>query len=394
MSLLIKGARLIDNNLDTVKDLYIKDGKIEKIGSNLDIDVKTIEADGKVLMPGFVDLHVHFRDPGLEGQENLKTGSKAALRGGYTTVNLMANTNPITDTIKQAEDIMKRGADLKLINIYQTLAVTKGFDGKNIDEIKNLNSDKIKFISDDGFGIMSNLTVYKALNICKEKGLILASHAEDMDLTPISYRISENISTFRDLYLSQVTGGRLHLSHVSTKEAIKAIRQAKGENTPVTCEVTPHHIGLYDNDYKVNPPIREKADTLEIIEGIKDGTVDAIATDHAPHRPEDKLKGAPGISAIETAFSSVYTDLVVAGHINFNRLAELLSTNPAEIMGLNKGKIEKGYDADLVLIDLERDRIVKAEEFLSMGKNTLLEGKTLKGEILMTIVDGEIRYEE
>lgn len=391
MEVLIKGARIVDETKDFIGDLYIKDGKIEDFGRNLEYSCKTIEGEGLSLMPAFIDLHVHFRDPGFTYKEDLFTGGLAALKGGYTLVNLMGNTKPICSTMDIVDYVLSRAKDLNLVDVHQTVSITKGFDGKTLEHLDELD-DRVKFISDDGKGVISNIVMYKVMMKALEKDLTIMTHAEDEDLTPIDYRISENIIAIRDIYLSKVTGARLHLCHTSTMEAIEEIRRGKREGVNLTCEVTPHHIALWDNDFKVNPPIRTKEDVNAIIEGIIDGTVDAIATDHAPHTKEDKAQGAPGLSGIETAFPVSYTKLVKTDKIDLMKLSNLMSGNPGRIMKVNKGKIEKGYDGDVVLIDLDKEIVIDGEKFISKGKNTPFNGMKFYGELVMTLKNGEIKY--
>ncbi|NLK43465.1 MAG: dihydroorotase [Tissierellia bacterium] len=391
MEILIKAARIVDESKDFLGDLYIKDGKIEDFGEDLNYTCKVVDGQGLTLMPSFIDLHVHFREPGYTYKEDLDTGGLAALRGGYTLVNLMGNTNPICSSMEIVEYVLKRGKELDLVDIHQVVSITKDFDGYTLSHLDDLD-ERVKFISDDGKGIKSNIVMYKAMIKALEKDLTLMIHAEDEDLTPIDYRISENIITIRDIYLSKETGARLHLCHVSTKEAIEEVRRGKAQGVNLTCEVTPHHIALWDNDYKVNPPIRTKEDVDALIEGIIDGTVDAIATDHAPHTGEDKLKGAPGLSGIETAFPVSYTSLVKNGKIDLKKLSKLMSGNPGKIMGVRKGKIEKAYDGDVVLIDLDKEILIDSQKFLSKGKNTPFNGMKLYGQVMMTIKGGEIKY--
>lgn len=392
VELLIKGARIIDEEKDFVGDLYIKDGKINNFGEKLEYKCKIIEGEGLVLMPAFVDLHAHFRDPGYTYKEDLMTGSLAALKGGYTYVNLMGNTNPIASNMDVVKYVLNKSTDLELIDLHQCVSITKNFDGKSLEHLDKLDS-RVKVITDDGKGINSNIIMYKAMVKAREKGLIVLTHAEDENLTPIDYRISENIITIRDIYLSGVTDCNLHLTHVSTKEAVDAIRIAKQNGRlNLTCDVTPHHISLWDDDYKVNPPIRNKEDVFAIIDGIKDGTVDSIATDHAPHTKKDKEAGSPGLSGLETSFSVSYTSLVKAGHIDLKRLSGLMSAKSSKIMKINKGRVEIGYDADLVMLDLDKKIAVDPSKFVSKGKNTPFEGREFFGEIQMTIKAGEIRY--
>lgn len=391
MSLLIKTARIIDEEKDFIGDIYIENGKIMDFGEILNYDCEKIEGNRMVVMPAFIDLHVHFREPGFTEKEDLYSGGLAALKGGYTLVNTMANTNPVCSSMELVEWVLNKSKKNDLVDIYQTVSITKDFDGETLNHLDDLDN-RVKFISDDGYGVKSSLVMYRAMVKAKEKGFTIMVHAEDEDLTPIDYRISENIETIRDIYLAKVTESRLHLSHVSTKEAIEEIRRGKAEGVKLTCEVTPHHISLWEDDYKVNPPIREKADVNALIQAIKDGTVDAIATDHAPHTAEDKAKGLPGLSGIETAFSVVYTSLVKSGKIDLRKLSKIMSGNPGRIFGVKKGRIEKGYHADLTFLDLDKEVIVNGEKFISKGKNTPFNGMKFNGEVVMTMKDGKIKY--
>ncbi|WP_103078647.1 dihydroorotase [Petrotoga miotherma] len=393
MNVLIKNCRIVDEEKDLFGDLYIKDGKIDNYGKDLNYDAYTIDAKGLVVMPAFVDMHVHLRDPGYTYKEDLHSGSLAALKGGYTCVNLMGNTNPICSDMKVVNYVLNKAKELNLIDIHQTVSITKNFDGKSLEHLDYIE-DSVKFISDDGKGVQSNLTMYLAMIKAKEKGLTIIAHEEDNEIVTINTRLSENLMTFRDIYLAKLTGAWLHLAHVSTKEAIEGIRKAKGEIQNLTCEVTPHHLALYNYDYKVNPPIREKEDVLEIIKGIKDGTVDIIATDHAPHSMQDKEKGSPGISGLETAFPVCYTKLVKSEEITLNRLSQLMSSKPAQMLGVKKGKIQAGYDGDVVIVDLEKKVKINKGEFLSKGKNTPFDGMEFYGEVIATIRKGEVKYKK
>ena len=394
MELLIKKVRIVDESKDFYGDLYIRDQLIQDFGEDLDYDCSTIDGNKLVLMPAFIDLHAHFRDPGYTYKEDLYTGSKAALKGGYTYVNLMGNTDPICSSMETVEYVLNKSKELNLIEVHQCMSITKDFDGESLNHLDNID-ERVKMITDDGKGIKSNMAMYEAMVKAKAKGLIIMTHAEDEDLTPIDYRISENIITIRDIYLSKTLGTSLHLTHVSTKEAIEEIRRGKKEgNNLLTCDVTPHHIALWDNDYRVNPPIREEEDVKAIIEAIKDGTVDSIATDHAPHTDEDKTLESPGLVGLETAFAISYTTLVKSGHINLMRLSELLSGRNGEILTLNKGKIRLGYDADLVLLDIDKKIVVESKTFESKGKNTPFQGMEFYGQVKCTIKGGEIKYKE
>jgi len=392
MELLIKGAHLIDGHHAFNRDIYMKDDKIEEIGEDLEYDCHWVDADGLVLLPAFVDIHAHFRDPGFTHKEDLMTGGMAALKGGFTFVNLMGNTNPVCSNMETIRYVRDKARDLDLVQVHQCASITDSFDGKTLAHLDDLDNDVI-MITDDGKGVTSPLTMYRAMEKARDKGRIVMAHAEEMELTEIDYRLSENLETVRDIYLAKHTGARLHLTHVSTREAMDEIRRAKaGGADNITCDVTPHHISLWDNDYRVNPPIREKEDVEALIEGIRDGTVDAIGTDHAPHTQEDKKEGSPGISGIETAFGICHTYLVKAGHIDMGQLVKLMSENPARILGLNKGRLQSGYDGDVVLVDLEKEMEINGDDFVSKGKNTPFSGMKVKGEILMTIRGGSIKY--
>ncbi|WP_238860651.1 dihydroorotase [Clostridium sp. YIM B02569] len=396
MELLIKNARIVDVTQDFIGDIYIKDGIIEEIGQKIfKIDVETIECEGKILMPSFIDTHAHFRDPGLTWKEDIETGSRAALKGGYTGVCLMANTNPICSSKKVLEYVRNKSKEINLIDIHQCLSVTKDFDGVTLTHLEELSGDKeIKAISDDGVGISNSNTMLEAMEIAKKNNWVIMSHAESPEFSKVDMRIAENMMTIRDVELAKLSKARLHMCHVSTKEAIKCIIDGKVSGANITLEVTPHHIGLTRdiNDYRVNPPIREKEDVEAIINAIKLGMVDTIGTDHAPHTAEEKMKGSPGMVGIETAFSICYTKLVKENNVSLNKLSELMSYNPAKILGMNKGKISIGVEGDLVLVDINKCLKVNPEEFASKGRNTPFTGMEFYGEILMTIKGGEIKY--
>ena len=335
MELLVKGARVVDYSSDFIGDVYIKDGIIECIGINLIKNCNIINGEGLVLLPSFIDLHAHFRDPGFTYKEDLLSGSYAAVRGGYTAVNLMANTSPVCSSMETVEYVTQRVKELGFIDVHQTVSLTRNLDGLDIGHLDELTPE-VKFISDDGKGVIHNEVMLLAMQKAKEMGICVMSHAEYSEINKYDSRLSENLMTSRDIEISKFTGCHLHMSHVSTSEALLSIVRAKMQNINVTCEVTPHHIALTssDSDYSVNPPIRNKEDVEFLIYGIKEGWVDAIGTDHAPHTSEDKLNGAPGISGIETSFSVCYTKLVHEKGITLNRLSEIMSKKPAEFKNI------------------------------------------------------------
>lgn len=396
MNLLIKNANVIDAYESFYGDILIIDGIITEIGKEINKDgIDIIDAKGLTLMPSFIDTHAHFRDPGLTYKEDMESGSRAAVKGGYTGVCLMGNTNPICSTKEVVEYVRNKAKEVGLIDVHQCVSITENFGGKSIEHLNAFDEDKeLVAITDDGVGVMDSSIMMKAMEKAKENNWIVMSHAEDKTFSKIDMRIAEDLMTIRDLYLAKVTKARLHMAHVSTIESITAIRRAKKEGANVTCEVTPHHIGLTteESNYRVNPPIREKDDVKAIIEGIKDGTVDCIGTDHAPHTQEDKEKGAPGMVGLETAFSICYTELVKKYGITINKLSELMSRNPANILGMNKGSITIGKDGDLVLVDLNKEVIIDKDKFVSKGKNTPFHGRKYFGEVVMTIKAGKVIY--
>lgn len=396
MDLLIKNANMIDAYESFFGDILIIDGIITEIGKDINKEgIDIIDAKGLTLMPSFIDTHAHFRDPGLTYKEDMESGSRAAAKGGYTGVCLMGNTNPICSTKEVVEYVRNKAKEVGLIDVHQCVSITENFGGKSIEHLNDFDDDKeLVAITDDGVGVMDSSIMMKAMEKAKENNWIVMSHAEDKTFSKIDMRIAEDLMTIRDLYLAKATKARLHMAHVSTVESIESIRRAKKEGANVTCEVTPHHIGLTteESNYRVNPPIREKADVNSIIEGIKDGTVDCIGTDHAPHTEEDKAKGAPGMVGLETAFSICYTELVRKNGISVNKLSELMSRNPAKILGMNKGSITIGKDGDLVLVDLNKEVVIDKEKFASKGKNTPFHGRKYFGEVIMTIKGGKLIY--
>jgi len=394
----IKNVRIIDKDTDKIGSVTIKDGKIasldiadnnSKENSSMEF---SIDGKGMVLMPAFADLHAHFRDPGFTYKEDLLSGSKAAVRGGYTSVVLMANTNPVCSNMEVYNDVKNRAKEIGLVDVEPVIAISEELKGENSNHLNGLDST-VKFLSDDGKGVMSSKMMEDALELSKELDLVVMSHAEDHSFSSTDMRKAENYMTLRDIYACEQTGGRLHLCHVSTKEAIQMIIEAKKKGVDVTCEVTPHHIFLTDEiKYRVNPPLRKDEDLSCIIKAIKDGYVDAIATDHAPHSVEDKQKGAPGISGIETSFLVCFTKLVKENNIDLQTLSKLMSYSPCKMMRLNKGLIKVGYEADLVLIDIDKKVKIDVNKFASKSKNSPIDGYEVYGEILMTLKSGKIIY--
>ena len=392
MELLIKGARVVDCENDKLADVYIKNGIIEKTGPDLAADCEIIRGEGLVLLPSFIDLHSHFRDPGLTHKEDIQSGSRAAVKGGYTAVNLMANTKPACSSMETVNYVLKRAEETGLVDVHQTVSVTENLEGISIEHLDRITGP-VRLISDDGYGVTSNDVMLRAMRKAKEKGFIIISHAEDKNISEYDMRDSENVGTLRDIALARYTGAKLHIAHVSTVEAMQEVIDAKKAGYDITCEVTPHHIALNsDIKYRVNPPLREKTDISFLIEAIRLGYVDAIGTDHAPHTPIDKQNGAPGISGLESAFSVCYTKLVKENGIDMKTLSRIMSLNPARLLGMNKGKIKEGCDGDLVLVDINKKVKIDSQRFESKGKNTPFDGMEFYGEIAATIKAGKIVY--
>lgn len=390
MELLIKNARVVDSSQDFIGDVYINFGIIQQIGTSINKQCQIIDGEGLVLMPSFTDLHCHFRDPGYTYKEDIRTGSLAAAKGGYTSVNLMANTMPVCGDMDTVSYVLNKSRTINLIDIHQSVSITRDLLGQDISHLDELQPE-VLMISDDGKGVANSKIMLQAMAKAKEKGLMVISHAESEELTEVDTRLAENTMTWRDIALAKFTGCHLHVAHVSTKEAMKEIIRAKEDGVKVTCEVTPHHLALTNvTEYRVNPPLREKEDMDFLIKSIKEGWVDAIATDHAPHSLEDKKNGANGISGLETAFSICYEKLVKEGYITLNKLSELMSRNPAKLMRLKKGEVKIGFEGDLVLVDLNAEYVIDSETFKSKGKNTPFNGKKTFGEIVKTIKAGRV----
>ena len=388
--MLLKNARLASGQ---PVDLLLKDDLIAAMGLDLAADgEEVLDCAGRTVLPAFVDLHCHWRTPGFEYKEDIATGSAAAAAGGYTFVNLMPNTKPVCSSADIAHSVMAEAERIGLCAANQTVSITQNFDGHTLDHLKTLPED-LKFITEDGKGVQSGNVMAKAFAIAAQRGLTIMSHAEDMDISPWDYRLAENIETVRNLHLSEYYGTRLHMCHVSTKEAVEAIGAAKWKGVPVTCEVTPHHLWFADTDYRVNPPIRKAEDVDALIEAIRLGVVDAIATDHAPHTDEEKAAGAAGMVGLETAFGVCYTKLCREKGLPLARLAELMSTAPAEILGLaGHGRVLPGYAADLALVELDTPYTVDKNALHSKSHNCPYDGAQLFGRVDLTIKGGKVTW--
>ncbi len=395
----IKNIRIIDHSQDFTGNITLENGKIIAINSDSATGADVIDATGKgwVLLPAFTDLHVHFRDPGFTHKEDVETGSRAALRGGYTTVNLMPNTNPVASSMEIVRDVEARVHALNLISANQTLSMTKDLKGEDIEHLKALEKEEVLFVTDDGKGVNDRALMKEIFEICKERNITIMCHAEASEFSATDMRAAENVMTQRDCELAVETGGAIHFCHVSTKEAVAMIAQAQQKGGKVTAETTPHHLfatGEEVNHYRVNPPFREKEDIDALIHAIQTGVITAIATDHAPHTEEDKAKGSPGMIGLELAFPLCYTKLVKEGHISLQKLVEIMSTTPSKMMHLNKGKIEVGMDADFAIVDIENQFQIDKETMASKSKNTPFDGAKVYGKVIATIRKGEVHLFE
>ncbi|MBI6039598.1 dihydroorotase [Clostridium perfringens] len=395
MNLLIKNVNLIDESNNFFGDIYIENGLIKELGTELNKECETLDGKGLVLMPAFIDTHAHFRDPGFEYKEDIESGSEAAVRGGYTTVTLMPNTKPVCSSKEVLDYVVNKGKEVGLVDLYQTVSITKNLSGEEINHLKEFEGNpNVKAITDDGKGVSDSKIMMEAMKIAKENNWIVMSHAESPEFSKVDMRLAENMMTWRDITLAKFIDCRLHMSHVSTKEAMKYIIEGKNDGVKVTCEITPHHLALNNkiSNYRVNPPIREEEDVNFLIKAIKMNYVDCIGTDHAPHSKEDKEKGAPGMIGIEQAFSICYTKLVKENHISLNKLSQLMSGNAAKLLNINKGKLQPGFLGDLVLIDLNKKRVFKEEDIVSRSKNTPFNGMEFYGDVVVTIKNGKIVY--
>lgn len=423
MNILIQNGRIIDpaSNRDEVADVYVAEGKVVAIGKDLNqMAEKVIDATGLFVMPGFIDLHVHLREPGLEYKETIETGAAAAARGGYTTICAMPNTKPVVDCRKVVETIYKKAENVKC-HVLQVGAVTKGQAGEELADIREMKEAGICAISEDGKSVMDSKLYEQAMRIAKEENLPVFAHCEDKNLVGkgalnagkkaeelgvegITNAV-EDIITARDILLSKETGARLHLCHCSTQDSVRMVKEAKEQGLKVTAEVCPHHFTLTEDDivgsdtnYKMNPPLRSKADKDSLIAGLSQDIMDVISTDHAPHHADEKAKPmaeAPfGIVGLETAYCLANSELVEKGHLTEKQLVEKMSVNPAKVLGMDKGSIDVGKTADIVITDPKEEYVIDVNEFASKGKNTPFDGRKVTGRVKYTILSGEVVYED
>ncbi len=424
MTLLIKNATVINPKDKTEEpgDIFIQDGIITRIGTDLLEEAdRILDAQGAYCMPGFIDLHVHLRDPGLTYKEDIATGGAAALHGGFTTIVAMPNTKPVADSPEVISYVYDKARQVTKVHVLQVGSVTKGMEGKELSDIRGMAKAGCSCLSEDGKSVMNSDLYRDAMRIAAEEGMVVLAHCEDINLVhggvlnadekskalglPGISNAVEDIIVARDILLAKETGAQLHLCHCSTKDSVEMVRLAKADGIKVTAEVCPHHFAMSseeivgdDGNFKMNPPLRTMEDVEALQNGLAADIMDVIATDHAPHGAEEKAQGilkAPfGIVGLETAAALTYTYLVKPGLLTMMQMAEKMSYNPAQVLGLKKGVIEVGAPADVTIFDTDYEWTVRPEEFFSKGKNTPFAGRTLSGKVMATIVDGEVVFEE
>lgn len=447
MTLLIKNGHVIDpaTRQDSVADILIQDGKIADIAPHIQNpparqtscpnqtnppvrpdhadhteQLAQIDAAGCYVMPGFIDLHVHLRDPGFEYKETVATGAAAAAQGGYTTIVAMPNTKPAADNADVINYVHNKAKSVAKINVLQTGSITKKMAGEQLSDIAGMVRSGSPAVSEDGKSVMNSFLMQKAMRLAKQLDIPVLSHCEDKTLLnggvvnedensrknglPGIANIVENMIAVRDIMLAKDTGAKLHLCHCSTKESVEIVKLAKEKGVRLSAEVCPHHFTLtsddmpaQDTNYKMNPPLRTKEDVETLRQGLKDDIMDVIATDHAPHSREDKndsmLRAPFGIIGLETAAALTFTELVLGGYLTPMQMAEKMSYNPARVLGIDKGSLEPGKTADIVIFDPEKTYEIDASRFASKSKNTPFHGRKVTGAVRTTIVGGEIVYQ-
>lgn len=422
MKLLIVNGRVIDpgSRKDDVYDVLIEDGKIIKVEKDIKEQAdETINAKGCYVMPGLVDLHVHLRDPGFTHKETVETGARAAAKGGITTIVAMPNTKPVVDQDVHVSYVHNKAKMIAPVNVLQVGAITKRQKGKELADIEGMVEAGAPAISEDGKSVMNSGIYRSAMKLAAKLNIPVLAHCEDRNLVEDGVvnadehtkalglkgitNAVEDVIVARDIMLAKETGARLHLCHCSTADSVEMVRWAKEEGINVTAEVCPHHFILTTEDiksananYKMNPPLRTRADVDALVTGLKDDIMDVIATDHAPHSNEEKsqpIETAPfGIVGLETSVALTMTELVHKGILTPMQMAEKMSYNPAKILGIDKGTLEEGKTADVTIIDPEAEYLIDVQEFVSMGKNTPFDGRPVKGRVITTICNGEVVY--
>lgn len=423
MTLLIKNGRVLNpsNGQDCVADLLIRDGSIAEISPQISESAdREINAAGCFVMPGFIDLHVHLRDPGFEYKETVATGAAAAARGGFTTIVAMPNTKPAADNPDVIRYVHNKAQSTSKVNVLQAGAVTQKMAGEQLSDIEGMVQAGSPAISEDGKSVMNASLMQQAMRIANQLDIPVLSHCEEKTLLhggvvnddenaaknglPGISNLVENMIAVRDVMLAKDTGAKLHLCHCSTKESVEIVKLARERGVRISAEACPHHFTLSSDDmvpgdtnFKMNPPLRTREDVQALREGLRDGIIDVIATDHAPHSQSDKndsmLRAPFGIIGLETAAALAYTELVLGGYLTPMQMAERMSFRPAQVLGLDKGSIEPGKPADIVIFDPEKTYEIHAADFASKSRNTPFHGRRVTGAVRATIAGGEVIYQ-
>jgi len=423
-TILIKNGRVIDpsQGLDSIQDVYISGGVIRYIRENIKRKASiTIDAKGMIVAPGLIDMHTHLREPGREDEETIYSGTRAAAAGGFTSICCMPNTRPVCDSRTTVKYVHARVLELGVVNVYPVASITVGQKGEEIVEFGDLVDAGAIAFSDDGSPVMNAEIMRRALEYTAMFDTPILDHCENMSLSDVGVMhagyiqsllglpgipgAAESTQVARDIELLEFFGGRLHICHVSTEASIHLIRRAKRRNVDITCEATPHHLTLtdelvkttnFDPNTKVKPPLVSEENRLELIRGLQDGTIDVIATDHAPHTTKDKdkvFKEAPfGLIGMETAIPVLFTDLVHKGIITINQMIEKMTINPAKILRIDRGTLKTGVPGDVTILNPNKRHTIRSSRFYSLSRNTPFEGKRCKGAVDTTIVSGKIVY--
>ena len=420
--ILVKGGRMIDpaSGTDAVKDILVEDGRIARIGNGLSAgDAALVNAEGMLVFPGLVDMHVHLREPGFEHKETIESGTKSAAAGGFTTVACMPNTNPVIDSPAMVEYVYLKAEKEGCVKVKPIAAITKGQRGEELSPVGELVRYGAAAFSDDGHPVSNSNLMRRAMEYASMWDALIISHCEDADLsregvmnegevsTMLGMRgipsVAEDVMVAREIALARYTGCRVHIAHISTKASVEMVRRAKAEGIKISAEAAPHHFSLtdsavdgYSSMTKVNPPLRSEEDVEAVIRGLMDGTIDAIATDHAPHHRDDKeveySMAAFGISGLETAVPLAVTHLLRPGILTPLELAERMSLAPARLLKIDAGYITEGGPADITIIDPDCEIVVDVSKFVSKGKNSPFDGMKLWGRVLYTVVEGRIAW--
>ncbi|NCC78328.1 MAG: dihydroorotase [Clostridia bacterium] len=418
---IIHAVSIREGNETEPCEIRIHEGRILEIGEKLSEEKgeEVYDAGGMLVTPGFVDIHVHLREPGGEKKETIRTGSRAAALGGYTTIVAMPNTDPVPDTPERMKAFQRKAETDSLIRVKSYGAITEGEKGMELVDFTAMDKEGVIGFSDDGKGVQSAGLMYQAMKSIKELDGIITAHCEEDSMLFGGYihqgdyavehehrgihSLTEDLQIVRDLAISEATGCRYHICHMSTSGGVRALERAQRDGAPVTGEVTPHHLLLTENhlredgNFKMNPPLRSERDREALVRGLREGVIGAIATDHAPHTREDKEKGlegsAFGIVGLETSFALLYTHLVEKGHLTLERLVEAMTEGPSKIMGLPYGRLEEGASADLTFINLTKDWVIRSEAFASKGKNTPFENWEVRGKVETVMLEGKLIVE-